>query len=83
MDIEELYELLTEEQKKEVSQLIFNKVKKAIDNIDEKALGETYMKCLSEYCDFIYDIDYGDIQDFLSDKMFQIVKKALEGEKTK
>lgn len=78
MDIEELFGLLTNEQKKEITQLIFNKIKSGIENIDEKALGQSYTECLAD-CEFIYDVDFGEIQDFLAEKMLSIVKNSLKG----
>lgn len=78
MDIEELFELLTKEQKREITQLIFDKIKKGIDNIDEKALGEAYTQCLTD-CEFIYDVDFGELQEFLAKKMLDIVKNSLKG----
>lgn len=79
MEIEELLEFLTEEQKKDLGKKIYNKIAEAINNIDTKQITKQIEEEIEDI-DFMYDLDLLETKNILSRHINNSIKNLLKEE---
>ncbi len=73
IDFDEIVDLFTDEQKKELSEILFNKVKSEIESVDLSEEVKDYIQNCFEYS----DVDTSDISQMMGNIMIEMMSDRL------
>lgn len=79
MEIEELLEFLTEEQKEDLSKKIYDKIAEAINNINTQQITKQIEEAIEDI-DFMYNLNLIETNDLLSKHINNSIKNLLKEE---
>lgn len=79
MEIEELLEFLTQEQKEDLGKRVHEKIAEAINNIDTQQITKQIEEVIEDI-DFTYNLDLIETNDILSKHINNSIKNLLKEE---
>lgn len=79
MEVEELLEFLTQEQKENLSKRIFEKIAEAINNINTQQITKQIEETIEDI-DFMYNLNLVETNDLLSKHINNSIKNLLKEE---